>query len=192
MKHDNDIKGKDAGFISAAELMEQGAYYRCRRAVKKGEIYKVKHGIYAAPDLLVNNMTDVEKVVPGGVVCLYSAWAYYQLTTTIPPEICVAIEAKRKVVTPEVIPIKLYYWKAKYLEYGVVEMDYSGYIVKITDIEHSVCDAIRYRNKIGLDMCAEIVGNYLNSPTRNISRLVEYSKHFRVSKILTNYLEILL
>lgn len=29
-------------------------------------------------------MIDVESIVPGGVVCLYNAWAHYGLTTVSP------------------------------------------------------------------------------------------------------------
>lgn len=32
-------------------------------------------------------MIDVESIVPGGVVCLYNAWAHYGLTTVSPPRI---------------------------------------------------------------------------------------------------------
>lgn len=28
-------------------------------------------------------------------------------------------------------------------------------------MERSVCDAIKYRNKIGLEVCSEVVRNYL-------------------------------
>jgi hypothetical protein len=44
-------------------------------------------------------MIDVEKVIPGGIVCLYNAWSYYNLTTTVPPEFCIAIEAKKKSIS---------------------------------------------------------------------------------------------
>lgn len=180
------------GFVSASQLMSHGDYHKRRLAVEQGDLVKVKHGIYATPDSLVSNMTDVEALIPGGVVCLYTAWAYYQLTTIVAPEICVAVKAKRKVVTPALIPIKLYYWKDEYLEFGIAKDNYSGFIVNMTDIERSVCDAIRYRNKIGHDLCAEIIVNYLKRPNRNIARLMNYAKRLRVSNTLSNYLEIMM
>ena len=51
-----------------------------------------------------------------------------------------------------------------------------GYVVKIDDLEKSVCDAIKYRAKIGLDVATEILKNYLKRKDRNLSKLVRYAK----------------
>lgn len=52
-----------------------------------------------------------------------------------------------------------------------MDADISGYKVHITDMERSVCDAVKYRNKIGLDVCAEVIRTYLKKPNRNLARL---------------------
>lgn len=52
----------------------------------------------------------------------------------------------------------------------------SGNRALITDIERTVCDAVKYRNKIGLDVCGEIIDTYLKKGNRNISLLHEYAK----------------
>ena len=57
-------------------------------------------------------------------------------------------------------------------------------------MEKSVCDAIRYRNKIGIDVSSEILKNYLSRKERNITRLAAYAKSMRIAGILNNYLEI--
>lgn len=68
----------------------------------------------------------------------------------------------------------------------------SGHIVRITNLERSVCDAVKYRNKIGLDVYAEIVRTYLRKEVRDLSLLTEYAKRQRVWSTLKNYLEIAL
>ena len=65
----------------------------------------------------------------------------------------------------------------------------SGYVVRITDLERTVCDAVKYRNKIGLDVCGEVIDNYLKMDNRNISLLNEYAIRLRLRTILTKYLE---
>jgi hypothetical protein len=57
-------------------------------------------------------------------------------------------------------------------------------------MEKSVCDALRYRNKIGIDVSAEILRNYLSRKERNITRLTSYAKSMRIAGVLNNYLEI--
>lgn len=180
------------GTISTADMANEAEYRRIHRAVQRGELIKIRSGVYASPDAMFDTMLDIERIVPGGVVCLYNAWSHYQLTTTVPPSFCVAIERKRKVVIPLSLPITLYYWKKENLSLGVTEAVISGHTVHITNLERSVCDAVKYRNKIGVDVCAEIVRTYLRKEGRNLSLLTEYAKQLRVWSTLKNYLEIVL
>ncbi len=189
MERITDIVNQRGGIVSAKDLT-RAEYTRVLRAVGKGELIKVRQGVYATPQSLVNTMVDVEKIVPNGVICLYNAWAYHKLSTTIPPSVCIAIETKRKVRLPDDTSVQLYYWKKEYLHFGIEEQEYSGYKVRITDLERSVCDAIKYRNKIGLDLCGEVVRSYLKRTDRSLSKLYVYAKRLRVANVLNNYLEI--
>jgi predicted transcriptional regulator of viral defense system len=178
------------GTISTTDIPLMAEYKRLLRAKERGDLIKLRQGIYAVPEALLNTMIDVERIVPKGVVCLYNAWAYHQLSTTVPPAFCIAIANKRKVEIPETLPIELYYWKKENLEFGIMEAEISGFHVRITDLERSVCDAVKYRNKLGLDVCAEVIRSYLRKPNRNLSRLQDYAKRLRVFNTLKNYVEI--
>jgi len=180
------------GIISTDDMTSGAEYKRIHRAARRGELTKLRSGVYASPDALLDTMLDIGRIVHGGVVCLYNAWSHYRLTTTVPPFFCVAIERKRKVVIPPSLPIMLYYWKKENLSFGVTEATVSGHTVRITDLERSVCDAVKYRNKIGLDVCAEIVRGYLRKEGRDLSLLTEYARRLRVWSTLKNYLEITL
>lgn len=190
MQKISEIIAAKGGVVTMDEITDRAEYKRILRAVERGELIRLRQGVYAMPIAILNTMIDVERIVPQGVLCLYSAWAYYQLTTTVPPSFCIAIEAKRKVKLPIRLPINLYYWKAGNLEFGIVDVEVSNYQVRMTDLERSVCDAVKYRNKIGLDLCAEIIRTYLRKKERNLSRLMDYAERLRVTKILNNYLEI--
>ena len=189
----NDIVNKVAslgGTISTTDISHLSEYKQVLRAKERGDLIRLRHGVYAAPEALLNTMIDVERIIPNGVVCLYNAWTYHQLSTTVPPAFCIAIANKRKVVLPHALPIELYYWKKENLEFGVIDVEMSGYNIRMTDMERSVCDAVKYRNKIGLEVCSEVIRNYLKKQNRNLSQLAEYAKRLRVANILKNYLEI--
>lgn len=180
---------KSGGFIKANEVKTRGEYEQLRRATEEGTLLRLRNGVYAEMSALANNMVDVERIVPGGVLCLYSAFAHYGLSTQVPSSFCIAIEAKRKLRLPDYPIIDLYYWKKENLEFGITQKDLSGYVVRITDLERTVCDAVKYRNKIGLDVCGEVIDNYLKMDPRNISLLNEYAGRLRLRTILTKYLE---
>lgn len=56
--------------------------------------------------------------------------------------------------------------------------------------ERCLCDAIKYRNKIGIDVMAEILNSYLSYSQKNLNILQQYAKELRVYKILSNYLDV--
>ena len=125
----NDIINKVAslgGTISTTDISHLSEYKQVLRAKERGDLIRLRHGVYAAPEALLNTMIDVERIIPNGVVCLYNAWTYHQLSTTVPPAFCIAIANKRKVVLPHALPIELYYWKKENLEFGIMDADITG------------------------------------------------------------------
>ena len=65
-----------------------------------------------------------------------------------------------------------------------------GFRINIYDIERCVCDAVKFRNKVGMDVCSEIINNYLERPERSISKLMDYARALRVASIIEKYLEV--
>lgn len=180
-----DSKG---GFATTGELSSVSEYRRVLRAVERGEMVKLRHGVYANVDALAGTMIDVERIVPRGVLCLYSAFMYHRLSTQIQGAWCIAIDRKRKIVVPEYPIIDIYYWSKVYLEIGIECKTIDGHEVKITDLERTVCDAVKYRNKIGLDVCGEVIDHYLEREDKNIARLHEYAKQLRVESVISIFL----
>ena len=179
-------------YISSSDMKEKGraAYYKMLESVRQGELIQVRRGLYANIDQLSSSMIDIETIIPGGILCLWSAWNIHQLTTSMPQAYHVAIKRDRKVVTPSFPSIELHHYTASILEIGVSKMVLEDYNIRIYDIERCVCDAIKFRNKIGIDVCSEIIDNYLTRPERNISKLLDYARQLRVGTILENYLQV--
>ena len=132
---------KSEGYISAKDMAGRAAYYKVLQAAKNGELTRIKRGVYATDDHLASQMLDVEKVVPGGVLCLYSAWSHYQLTTQVPQEYCLAIKRGRKITLPDYPPITLYHWSDTAFNLGITNTEIEGFKVRIYDVEKCVCDA---------------------------------------------------
>lgn len=180
-----DIKeyiNQNGGYISSAEAKEKNLYNQLLYEAEKGTIIRVRQGIYALNEGLAKPMVDVERLVPGGVLCMYSAWSYYGLSTQIPLSYCIAIERSRKVVLPDYPPIELFYLSSKVFELGVTEAVIEGFTVKIYDLEKSVCDAIKYRNRVGIDVSSEIFRNYLSRKDCDITKLYSYANAMRIGK----------
>lgn len=79
-----DTLKQRGGFITTGEVKSRGEYEQLRRAIEDGTLMRIRNGVYVEMSALANNMIDVERIVPHGVLCLYSAFAHYGLSTQVP------------------------------------------------------------------------------------------------------------
>ncbi len=179
-------------FISSAQIKERGrtAYYKMLESASHGELIKVRRGVYAYIDQLGSNMIDINLVVPEGILCLWSAWSVHQLSTSLPQAFHIAIKRDRKVVLPSFPKVEIHHYTETILNIGVMTMEIQGFDIRLYDVERCVCDAVKFRNKVGMDVCSEIINNYLTRPDRNLSKLMDYAHQLRVGKILEQFLQV--
>ncbi|MDR1370345.1 MAG: type IV toxin-antitoxin system AbiEi family antitoxin domain-containing protein [Dysgonamonadaceae bacterium] len=186
----NILFQQNNGYLTKQLLPNKYLYYQLLKLIKSGVVEKVKRGVYRLCSYEIEPMIDIDKVIPDGVLCLYSALFHYNLTVQIPHSFNVAIEKNRKITLPQYPPIQLYYWKQEYYKLGVTTERIYDFTIKIYDIEKSVCDAIKFRNKIGIDVTSEVLKNYLKREDRNLIKLTDYAKKMRIYNILKIYLEV--
>lgn len=179
-------------FTSSSEIKEAGrtAYYKLLDKVREGEAVRIRRGVYASAEQLADTMIDLNLVVPDGVLCMFSAWNIHGLTTSLPQAYHVAVKRGRKIVLPKFPRIELHHVSEEIFDLGVEERTVSGYAIKTYNRERCVCDAVKFRNKVGMEVCSEVVNNYLNLPDRNLSLLMDYANKLRVKRTLEKYLEI--
>lgn len=187
---------KTNGYFQACDLKKEGLnVYDINMLLETGKIERIKRGHYKYPAVIeeANEMVDVAHLVPEGVFCLFSALAWYELTTYIPKEYNMAIYTySRKPVVPDYPPIKLYYYSEKRFARGVNTVEVDGHQVKIFDLEKTICDMIHYRNKLGMDIVKEVLDNYKTKKERNLQKLMQYANELRDANVLRRYLEVLI
>lgn len=177
-------------FTSSGLVKEEGrtAYYKLLDRVRDGETLRIKRGVYATAEQLADTMIDAEAIVPGGILCLFSAWNVQGLTTSLPQAYHIAVKRGRKVTLPAFPKIELHHVTDTMFDIGVEKQIVSGYLINIYDKERCVCDAVKFRNKIGIDVCAEVINSYLALSDRNLSLLFDYADKLRVRRILEQYI----
>ena len=67
-----------------------------------------------------------------------------------------------------------------------------GNEVSCYDLERTICDIVRSRNKVGTETFLAALKAYAARSDKNLNRLYSYAKQLRVSGILRRYLEVLL
>jgi len=83
-----------------------------------------------------------------------------------------------------------YFWYTeKLLTTGVEERMIDGCTFKIFDVEKTLVDCVKFRNKIGMDVVLEALKMYWQSGNTNLDKLFEYAKLFHMEKILKPIME---
>jgi predicted transcriptional regulator of viral defense system len=186
----------NGGWLRQRQALELGVHPRwLTRLVKEGTIERVSKGLYRLPqDTSTTNASFVAAAhaVPGGVVCLLSALAYYELTTSNPSEVYLAIPRTAWAPKIDYPPIRFFRFSPRMMAFGVEVAGGSRDPFSIFNREKTICDSLRHRTVVGQDVVIEALRNYLRSPRiRDVDRLISTARKCRVEKRVRPYLEAL-
>ena len=88
---------------------------------------------------------------------------------------------------------KVYYIKPELFELGQTKLSTPfGNQVPCYDLERTVCDIIRSRNKMGTETFLAALKQYAASPKKDLNRLDSYAKKMSLTNLVRQYLEVLL
>ncbi len=184
------------GFARTKDITHNKIHpYHLFELEKKGSITRIKRGLYKWVGFDFHGMDEIAEVaraVPKGVLCLFSALSYYELTNFEPGQYYIAIPRADHVSLPQYPPIKLMYFSDDLYGEGIERIEREGQIIQVYNIEKTICDCAHRRKLIGQDIFIEALRAYMKRPDKNISRLTRYAKLFHVDSLLRPYLEMLL
>ena len=178
------------GYLQVKELHRSSKLYTClKQLVGSGEVIKIKAGLYKSKLYSnKNELQELSQIYPDGVICSYSAWNYYELSTDIPAYHCLAFPNKSKVTIQNYPPIQAFFWIQKFYDLEVIKKD--G--IKIYSLEKSICDAVKFRNKIGVNLMSTILKNYLKRKDKDLDTLFKLAKYMKIDRLLREYLYLVL
>lgn len=184
---------ENQGLLRTAEAIRLGIHPRTLYQLRnEGLLEQLAIGIYRlieVPDFSEPDLVLVSKKIPHGVICLISALAYHEITTQIPHFVYVAIPTKARPSRLEYPPLRYFRYSEKVYSSGVETKLIGGYPIKIYNIEKTLADCVKFRNKIGMDVVIEALKMYWQRKGTKIDKLYEYSKINRVEKILQPIME---
>ncbi|MCL2392659.1 MAG: hypothetical protein FWC66_08680 [Oscillospiraceae bacterium] len=189
----NELLSANSGIIKTQTLNENGFTSRdIKQLVQEGLLTKVRLGHYTGNQETVSDVEIVSKLIPMGVLCLFTAIEHYELATVNPTEICVSLP--RGVTCPVLPPnlfIKVYHMASSHFEAGITEVEVGGTMVRMYDAEKTVCDCFKYDNEVEKGIALEVLKNYMAGGNCNIQKLLEYANLLGKKKIIYPYVEAL-
>lgn len=181
---------ENKGCLSAAQIRGSTFRYHLKKLIEEGKVQKARHGFYVYADYFEQDEhVMISKMIPTGVFCLYSAWMIHEISTTIPHQYHLALPRTTKISATGYPPLALHYLSKDVYELGISEIIINEQKVKCYDLERSVCDAVKFRSKVGEDVMLEVIKNYMYRSDRNLNRVHQYARMLRMERIMIPYLK---
>lgn len=176
-----------------SEAIALGIHRRELYALRdQGDLEVINRGLYrltSMPEPSLPDFLPAAKRISNGVICLISALAFHEITTQIPHFVYVALPSDAHRPAISYPPMRYFWYTKKLLTTGIEEHSIDGCVIKIFDVEKTLVDCVKFRNKIGMDIVLEALRMYWQSGKTNLDKLFEYAKLFRVDKILKPIME---
>ena len=185
---------KNNNVITTSQVMQLG-YSKAllTKYVKAGLLERSRHGIYSLPDAVNDDMYVLmlrsSKIIFSHDTALFlnglSERTPFRHTITIPSDSALPASIKGE--------CNCFYIKPELHRLGMIEKKTTfGNNVRCYNMERTICDFLRSRNRCDEETLISAVKNYAVSKDKNLSVLSEYAKRLRVEKSLKHYLEVLL
>ena len=183
----------EGGIVKTEVLRKNGFSSRdIKRLLDDGRLERIKQGHYLGKERDISDIEIVASLIPTGVLCLFSAVEYYELATVNPTEICISLPRDTKCpILPSNFLVKIYHMTGIHFEAGITEVEVNGAMVRMYDIEKTVCDCFKYDNEVERNIALEVLKNYMARGNCNIQKLLEYAKLLGKKKIIYPYVEAL-
>jgi len=161
--------------------------------VKNGILERAERGIYISPggldDALFWIQLRAQKIIYSHETALF----LHRMTDRTPMRYSITVPSSYKASEYLKKTCKIYYIKNEIIDLGKMEKPSGmGNILITYNLERTLCDIIRSRNKIDGQIIIDALKNYVRDNGKDLHRLYKYSENFGIKKILYQYLEVLL
>lgn len=174
-----------------------GAYGVSRQVLSKlcadGAIQRIARGQYIFSDNIQDDLLSIEKRSTNLIFSHETALFLHGISDRVPFEHTVTVPSNRVPSKAILEECKVYYIKPELFKLGrTLLATPMGNQVSAYNLERTVCDIVRSRNKIGTETFLAALKAYAASPKKNLNRLDSYAKQMRIAGVVRKYLEVLL
>lgn len=161
--------------------------------VAEGKLERVDRGVYVSIDAIEDEMYAMQTKYPKLIYSHETALYLHGLSDRTPFEYSASVPSGYKVVGSVADRFKIYYIKKELHELGLETMKSShGNPIRAYDVERTVCDLIRSRSRIDVQILNDALKRFVRLKSADHSILLEYARKLKVESVLKSYLEVLI
>lgn len=161
--------------------------------VRSRDLERVAHGMYLSKDAWVDTMYLLHLRFSQIVFSHETALFFHDLSDREPLQYTVTVKTGYNPAKLKVEGVHVFTIKKELHEVGLTTMQTPfGHDVPVYDLERTICDLLRSRNRIEMQVFQGALKAYAHRRDKDLRTLMRYAELFRVEKILRQYLEVLL
>lgn len=161
--------------------------------VKKNDYEQVARGIYLSPDAWEDGMYILQMRYKEAVFSHETALYLLEMADREPLQYTVTMKRGYNSTNLTKQGVKVYTVKKEWHDFGVTEARTPmGHMVRVYDAERTLCDVFRGCSQVEIQDRQTAIRDYVARRKKDIPRLIEYAKIFKVEKTVKQYLEVLL
>lgn len=176
-----NVYKKYKGYVETKDLMEAGFSNRQIGVLaQEGYLEKICHGHYWLAEGQYKKPADYKCIEvclssPRAAICMDSAMYYHGVLDKEPEYLSVATERTDRSLLRMNFPVKRHYFSAGNFMEGIEKRDTEFGSYYIYNVERSICDVLRFKKDVGMDMI-----EYVRNNKQQYERVAKYAELLRV------------
>jgi predicted transcriptional regulator of viral defense system len=194
MKYKNEIlKLFNNGYLTTKDVIEHNIpRIYLSRLIDEHIIERVSRGVYIKTNDIPDDMIILQNKSKNAIYSHMTALYLYGLSNRIPIKYDITVNQGYNGTLQKENNVNLFYVKRDLLNLGLTTyMLDSGYEIKVYDLERTICDIIKNKNRLDQEVVNKSIREYFYSNNKNILKLYEYAKKLRIYDKVRNTFEVL-
>ena len=182
------------GYLSITEAQALGiSRTYVQEYISSNGFERVARGLYKSSDVWTDDLYILALKNEKAVYSFDTALMLNGLTEREPSDIFVTVSRAYNASHLRSMGIVVNHVRDEWVDLGrtVAKTTY-GNEVSVYDMERTICDILRVKDKKDPQMFAYAIKEYAKSENKNLPRLMKYAKEFGVESELRQYMEVLL
>ena len=194
MNYENKILNLfNNGFLRNKDLVDNNipSVY-LKRLVNNNVIERVSRGLYVRTNSLPDDLVILQNKSKNAIYSNMTALYLYGFSDRLPIKYDITVNSGYNGSLQDVDNVNLFYTKKELFNLGeiVYRLD-SGNLIKVYDLERTICDVIKNKNRLDQELVNKALRKYFYSKEKNTLKLYEYAKKMKIYKKVRSVFEIL-
>lgn len=190
------IVDKNGGYITTKELVNNNINKKfLTNLVKNEKLIRLSRGYYGLPTYIQDDYYILLSKSQNAVFSMSTALYLHGLSERIPLVYNITLPYGYSGALQKEKNVLLNFVKKELLNLGVVEVESPfGMKIKVYDIERTICDIIKHKNKMDAEIFSKALKFYAKRKDKNINinKLMRYAKKMNIEKKVAEYMEVVL